>query len=245
MLGGWQSESPMTCRRLPGGGEDQLFCARSTQFLNLRREGLSSGANGTGAQTNEGESSTQNGARVLQVFRCPVGACDANNTCLQNRCKSASASHLHMFSLIYNDWNYRKTFKTDTYTKHYPDSVFAFLKNYTFCACKKLGIGSRNHELSSKHVNSLIVSFLADKDLCAEFACPDTQWLQLAVPLQSAPLNPSSAHCGLSCPWLLSWLYSSCTLEFHGDQYYQNSIRWLSLVGLGSRFLPSVPFCVD
>ena len=62
----------MRCMRLPGGGEE-MFCARATAQTATRRE---QDANfiATTAVTS-----------TVYVFRCPIGACANNNTCLQNR----------------------------------------------------------------------------------------------------------------------------------------------------------------
>ena len=62
----------MRCTRLPGGG-DELFCARATAQKATRRE-QDAASNATTAVTS-----------TVWVFRCPVGACANNNTCLQNR----------------------------------------------------------------------------------------------------------------------------------------------------------------
>ena len=76
-LAGWKHRS-MTCSLLPGGG-DELFCARPLMVesdASLRRQkGDSLGA-----------SSSSNGStsRAL-VVKCPIGACDSNQTCRQNR----------------------------------------------------------------------------------------------------------------------------------------------------------------
>jgi hypothetical protein len=73
---GWNEgagvKGTMRCMRLPGGG-DQLFCARATAQTATRRK-QDADSNATTALTS-----------TAWVFRCPVGACDNNNTCLQNR----------------------------------------------------------------------------------------------------------------------------------------------------------------
>ena len=61
----WKEEQ-MTCRPLPGGGDD-LFCARPIQ----RQGHTTSSLDG-------------NDSRV-HIVRCPTGACASNNTCLTNR----------------------------------------------------------------------------------------------------------------------------------------------------------------
>ena len=68
---GW-SQATMRCMRLPGGGKE-LFCARATAQTATRRE-QDAEFNATTAATSK-----------AWAFRCPVGACDNNNTCLQNR----------------------------------------------------------------------------------------------------------------------------------------------------------------
>ena len=65
----------MRCMRLPGGG-DELFCARATAQRVTRRQ------EHAGSDTPTTES---NATSRVWVFRCPVGACGSNNTCLQNR----------------------------------------------------------------------------------------------------------------------------------------------------------------
>jgi hypothetical protein len=71
---GW-TEATMRCMRLPGGG-DELFCARPAVRRAPRRQ-----------EDFDSEASTTVGNKTSKVwvFRCPPGACGANNTCLQNR----------------------------------------------------------------------------------------------------------------------------------------------------------------
>ncbi len=73
---GWKEgagvKGTMRCMHLPGGGKE-IFCARATAQTATRRE-QDVDSNATTAVTSK-----------VWVFRCPVGACADNNTCLQNR----------------------------------------------------------------------------------------------------------------------------------------------------------------
>jgi len=71
LMKSWKQE-PMTCMRLPGGG-DELFCAR--QIL----------AGETSIAPGDGNASDFGNASRVTIVRCPIGACAENNTCLQNR----------------------------------------------------------------------------------------------------------------------------------------------------------------
>jgi hypothetical protein len=77
-LGGWQERS-MACMQLPGGGEE-LFCARPllANDSHLRRQA------GAGEALDESSSSNGSTTRAI-VVKCPIGACDSNQTCKQNR----------------------------------------------------------------------------------------------------------------------------------------------------------------
>ena len=78
LMRGWRQQ-PMACVVLPGGGEE-LFCARPRrQVAGLRRQG------GDEAAGSANESNATTDATRALVVRCPIGACAANNTCLQNR----------------------------------------------------------------------------------------------------------------------------------------------------------------
>ena len=79
LLGGWHERS-MTCMPLPGSSPDELFCARavlveSESRMSHRRQ-----------PDQDLNSTTSNAsASKAMVVKCPIGACDSNNTCLQNR----------------------------------------------------------------------------------------------------------------------------------------------------------------
>jgi Ca2+-binding EF-hand superfamily protein len=75
-LDGWQERS-MTCMPLPGGG-DELFCARP---ILVERDASSRRQLQKALNSNASNSST---AKAM-VVKCPIGACDNNNTCRQNR----------------------------------------------------------------------------------------------------------------------------------------------------------------
>jgi hypothetical protein len=83
---GWSDNAglggTMRCMRLPGGG-DQLFCARATAQRATRRQ-QDADSNATNATTTVGNAMSGVYDSVY-LFRCPVGACDSNNRCLQNR----------------------------------------------------------------------------------------------------------------------------------------------------------------
>ena len=61
----WKEEQ-MTCRLLPGGGDD-IFCARP-----IKRQGHTI-------------ASLDGNVSMVHIVRCPTGACASNNTCLTNR----------------------------------------------------------------------------------------------------------------------------------------------------------------
>ena len=69
---GW-TEATMRCMRLPGGG-DGLICARAAAQRATRRQ-----------EDADPDAPTTMDNATTKVFRCPVGACGSNNTCLQNR----------------------------------------------------------------------------------------------------------------------------------------------------------------
>ena len=84
LVAGW-AESAMTCMKLSGGGM-KLYCARLRTSSSRRKpsKGTSTefGASMTMDDTNS--SATAFDSKVL-VFRCPIGACNVSNQCLQNR----------------------------------------------------------------------------------------------------------------------------------------------------------------
>jgi hypothetical protein len=74
LMRGWGIQQLMTCNRLPGGG-DELFCSRPRKPRGIADDNASDFGS----------------AERVVVVRCPIGACGANNSCLQNRSGSTPA----------------------------------------------------------------------------------------------------------------------------------------------------------
>ena len=79
----WKEEQ-MTCRLLPGGGDD-IFCDRP-----IKRQGHTI-------------ASLDGNVSMVHILRCPTGACASNNTCLTNRTgPGVTSSCLTAFVLLTN-----------------------------------------------------------------------------------------------------------------------------------------------
>ena len=78
LLRGWHERS-MTCMPLPDRPSDELFCARP--ILEESDAGLGHRREEEALNSTTSNSSTSK----VMVVKCPIGACDSNNTCRQNR----------------------------------------------------------------------------------------------------------------------------------------------------------------